>query len=255
MEVKRLESDLSWGMFAVAYCVLVLFICCLVWLVILWDPYEAGLDDSVWLETSFWAPWKIKFYASTAILLCIVAGLVPVNYYKQEEGKVTFYHPLRKLVTQGVFFGVACFLSYSGFINSPEGALAWFSVWPPSSLWEWLSLAFEGFLALLFLGGVFVSAWSWYCDRKDWLSISPNEISWSDDVTGKKTFRSTDISSFRYTHEYLTEKEREEGKEPTVNGFEFDFGDEGIELRFAELNLEAYSSAIQSRLESFKYLE
>ena len=113
----------------------------------------------------------------------------------------------------------------------------------------------EGFFALVFLVGVFASAWSWYCDRNDWLSISPNDISWSDGETGTRTFRSTDISSFRYTHEYLSEEEREEGKEPSVDGFEFDFGDEGIKLRFAELNLEACSSAIRSRLESFKYLE
>ena len=53
----------------------------------------------------------------------------------------------------------------------------------------------------------------------------------------------------------MSEEEREEGKEPSVDGFEFDFGDEGIKLRFAELNLEACSPAIQSRLESFKHLE
>ena len=252
MEIKRLESDPSWGVFAVGFCVYALFTGCLFWFATSWDPWDMVPEGSVWQETSFWAPWKMELYVAIAILLCLLLGSVPVNYYKQEEEKVTFYHPRRKLVTQGVFFGAACFLFSLGFVNSPKGAF--FSGWP-SDFWGWLFLAMEGFFALVFLVGVFASAWSWYCDRNDWLSISPNDISWSDDETGTRTFRLTDISSFRYTHEYLSEEEREEGKEPSVDGFEFDFGDEGIKLRFAELNLEACSPAIQSRLESFKHLE
>ena len=252
MEIKRLESDASWGRFAVFFCMSALGTACLFWFATWWDPWEMMPEGSVWQETSFWASWKTEVYAAITILWCLFLGEVPVNYYKQEGEKVTFYHPLRKLVTQGVFFGLACFLFYLGVANSPKGAF--FSGWP-SDFSGWLLIAGEGFVALLFLVGVFVSAWSWYCDRNDWLSISPNDISWSDDATGTRTFRSTDISSFRYTHEYLSEEEREEGKEPSVDGFEFDFGDEGIKLRFAELNLEACSSAIQSRLESFKYLE
>ena len=70
----------------------------------------------------------------------------------------------------------------------PEG-----SVWP-SDFWGRLLLAMEGSFALVFLVGVFASAWSWYCDRNDWLSISPNDISWSDDETGTRSFRSMGLN-------------------------------------------------------------